>query len=91
MVRDPLLTIKAWRGKRRRVVALGRKAGKKGGPARVPKPTTEEPSEAGLADTSDQALAALLNRLKATVDPPEIRHLSEQTERIVFHKQFTNA
>jgi hypothetical protein len=42
------------------------------------------------ADTS-QALAALLNRLKAAVDPDEIRQLSDQIERVVFHKQFTNA
>jgi hypothetical protein len=42
-------------------------------------------------DTSDQALAALLNRLRATVDPVEIRQLSDQIERIVFHKQYMNA
>jgi hypothetical protein len=106
-------------------VELGRKGGKKGGPARAAKLTSQQRSEsarkAGLArwakvkglngeimsatkntaprektpaqkaDTSDQALAALLNRLKATIDPTEIRQLSEQIERIVFHKQFTNA
>jgi hypothetical protein len=33
----------------------------------------------------------LLQRLKATVDPDEIRVLSEQLERLVFHKQFENA
>ena len=42
-------------------------------------------------DTSDQALMALLSRLKAAVDPEEIRQLSVQIERIVFHKQFTDA
>jgi hypothetical protein len=42
-------------------------------------------------DVSDRALASLLHRLKATVDPIEIRQLSEQIERIVFHKQYTNA
>jgi hypothetical protein len=106
-------------------VALGRKGGKKGGPARAAKLTNQERSEsarkAGLArwakvkgqngeimsatknvanrdkapaqksDTSDQALVALLNRLRATVDPAEIRQLSDQIERIVFHKQITNA
>jgi hypothetical protein len=106
-------------------VALGRKGGKKGGPARAAKLTSqqrrESASKAGLArwakvkglkgeimsatkniappartpaqkaDTSDQALAALLNRLKATIDPAEIRQLSEQIERIVFHRQFTSA
>ncbi len=42
-------------------------------------------------DASDQALVAALNRLKETVNPAEIRQLSERIERIVFHKQFTNA
>jgi hypothetical protein len=42
-------------------------------------------------DTSDEALAALLNRLKAAVDPNEIRRLSSQIERVVCHKQFTAA
>lgn len=97
-------------------VALGRKGGKKGGPARAAKLTSQQRSEsarnAGLArwakvkgvkqetmsvtkkvsirDASDQALVALLNRLKATVDPAEIRHLSDEIERIVFHKQFSH-
>jgi hypothetical protein len=42
-------------------------------------------------DTSDKALASLLERLKKTVDPDEVRQLSDQSERIVFHKQFANA
>jgi len=42
-------------------------------------------------DTSDKALLSLLNRLKVTVDPAEIRELSDQIERVVFHKQFRNA
>jgi hypothetical protein len=106
-------------------VALGRKGGKKGGPARAAKLSSQQRTEsarkAGLArwakakgldgktmsatknasttreaqkkktGVSDRALAALLHRLKATVDPIEIRQLSEQIERIVFHKQYTNA
>ena len=47
-------------------------------------------SSAGI-DTSDVALSDLPNRLKATADPCEIRHLSDQIERIVFHKQFKSA
>ena len=43
------------------------------------------------ADTSDNALATLLRRLKATGDADEIKRLSDQIERVVFHKQFTNA
>jgi hypothetical protein len=42
-------------------------------------------------DTSDEALAALLEQLKKTVDPLEIRQLSDRVEQIVFHKQLTNA
>jgi hypothetical protein len=41
-------------------------------------------------DTSDGALLTLLSRLKVTADPAEIRKLSDEIERIVFHKQFTN-
>jgi hypothetical protein len=44
-----------------------------------------------LVDTSDAALAALLSRLKAAADPDEIRQLSAQIERLVFHKQITSA
>jgi|HubBroStandDraft_6_1064221.scaffolds.fasta_scaffold290212_2 hypothetical protein len=44
-----------------------------------------------VIDTSDQALASLLKRLKTSVDPNEIRELSHQIEQVVFHKQFENA
>jgi hypothetical protein len=40
---------------------------------------------------SDAALALLLSRLKTSVDPNEIRELSSQIEKFVFHKQFGNA
>jgi hypothetical protein len=42
-------------------------------------------------NTSDEALAAILKRLKETDDPAEIRELSSQLERVIFHKQFENA
>jgi hypothetical protein len=42
-------------------------------------------------DTSDEALAVILKRLKETDDPTEIRELSGQLERVIFHKQFENA
>jgi hypothetical protein len=42
-------------------------------------------------DTSDKALADILKRLKETDDPAEIRELSGQLERVIFHKQFENA
>lgn len=44
-----------------------------------------------LPDTSDHALAALLKRLRTTADIAEIRLLSEEIEKVVFHKQFANA
>jgi hypothetical protein len=50
---------------------------------------TETP--AAVFDTSDNALARLLTRIKMSDDPDEIRELSKQLERVIFHKQFTNA
>jgi hypothetical protein len=44
-----------------------------------------------VQNASDDALAVILNRLKETDDPAEIRELSDQLERVVFHKQFENA
>jgi hypothetical protein len=42
-------------------------------------------------DTSDQTLSALLKRLRVATDLSEIRLLSEQIERTIFHEQFENA
>ena len=107
-------------------VALGRKGGAKGGPARAASLTSEQRSQSArnavtarwakakgttaprkvavngtrkpieqkttlAVGNSDKALLNLLGRLKATVDPVEIRDLSEKIERVVFHKQFMNA
>ncbi len=107
-------------------VALGRKGGIKGGPARAAVLTPEQRSQSArnavtarwakakgtaaprrdvvnrarkpsekkatvAVANSDKALLGLLGRLKATVDPAEIRDLSEQIARIVFHKHFMNA
>jgi hypothetical protein len=41
--------------------------------------------------TSDHTLLALLKRLKAANNPSEIRQLSDQLERVIFHKQLKNA
>ena len=49
---------------------------------------TDTPSR---TDVSDHALAALLTRLRVATDLSEIRLLSEQIERAIFHKQFENA
>ena len=64
---------------------------KKGGPARSAKLTANGEALLPANDTSDEALAELLNRLKTTSDPVEVRRISDQIERIVFHKQFTSA
>jgi hypothetical protein len=50
--------------------------------------TTKNP--AAVADHSDESLAALLKRVRATDSPAELRHLSHQIERVIFHKQFEN-
>jgi len=116
-------------------VALGRKGGKKGGPARAAKLTPEQRSESARkavrarwvkanaqksaayivnkggargkkifkefpneavpaavahTDTSDRAFLSLLKRYKATNDPTEEQELSEQIERMIFHKQYEN-
>jgi len=36
-------------------------------------------------------MMGLLKRLKAANDPSEIRRLSDQLERVIFHKQYANA
>ena len=105
-------------------VALGRKGGKKGGPARAAKLTPKQRSESArkavqarwtkakadkdyivvkrakmetapattsTMDTSDNAVLALLKRIKAANNQKEIRQLSDQLERVIFHKQYANA
>ena len=117
-------------------VALGRKGGKKGGPARAAKLTPAQRSEiarkavqarwakskakrsadyivnkgdnvgmktlkecqidesmpvvTAATDTSDHTFLSLLKQYKATNDPTEMRRLSEQIERTIFHKQYEN-
>lgn len=41
-------------------------------------------------DTSDNAVLVLLRRLKETNDQTEIRKLSDQLERVIFHRQYAN-
>jgi hypothetical protein len=56
------------------------------------KPSTRNQIEnIPAVDTSDMPLANLLERLRSASNPDEIRQLSEQIERVVFHKQFANA
>jgi hypothetical protein len=57
------------------------------GANRFRKPSNEAPA----IKTSDNALLALLRRIKAADDPTEIKQLSAQLERVIFHKQFSTA
>lgn len=101
-------------------VALGRKGGKRGGPARAAKLTPEQRSEsarravqarwakgktvgrrrkeineappaATALDTSKKALHLCLKRIKEAKDETEIRRLTGELQRIVFHRQYQNA
>jgi len=47
--------------------------------------------DAHRSDTSDAALSALLHRIQETSDPDQLRQLSDELERLIFHKQFGNA
>jgi len=38
--------------------------------------------------SSDEAVLSLLKRIEGTMDPAEIRRLSDQLARMIFHKQF---
>ena len=111
------MAVKAAKKKDPAAVALGRKGGKKGGPARAAKLTPRQRSESArkavqarwtkakvankakaettratpsTMDTSDKAVLALLKRIKATNNPGEIRQLTDQLERAIFHKQYAS-
>jgi hypothetical protein len=103
------MAVKATKKKDPAAVALGRKGGKKGGPARAAKLTPKQRSESArkavqarwtkakersttsTMDTSDKAVLSLLKRIKEATDQKEIRQLSDQLERAIFHKQYANA
>ena len=96
-------------------VALGRKGGKKGGPARAAKLTPEQRSESArravqarwgknqgnqgnkakpapaAVDASKKALHLCLKRIKQAENQSELRRLTEELQRIVFHRQYQNA
>lgn len=95
-------------------VALGRKGGAKGGPARAAKLTPAQRSESARkavqarwakakaaggdatapkiipVDTSKKALHLCLKRIKQAKAESEIRRLTEELQRIVFHRQYQN-
>src|SRR5580658_10320188 len=96
-------------------VALGRKGGKKGGPARAAKLTPGQRSESArravqarwakakqaasqsptpataTVGASKKALHLCLKRIKEAKNENELRRLTEELQRIVFHKQYQNA
>jgi hypothetical protein len=88
-------------------VALGRKGGIRGGPARAAKLTPEQRSEsarnavrarwakvapaAPSADASKKALHLCLKRIRAAKDETELRILTEELQKILFRKQYQNA
>ena len=112
-------------------VALGRKGGKKGGPARAARLTPEQRSESArkavqarwskakrgssyiavnrgdmsigreeiseaapatpVLDTSRKALHVCLKRIKDAKNETELRRLTQELQRIVFHRQYQNA
>ncbi len=97
-------------------VTLGRKGGKKGGPARAAKLTPAQRSESARKavqarwanvkkvtgsrpeagpgsdpDTSKKALHLCLKRIKEAKNEGEIRRLTQELQRIVFHKQYRHA
>ena len=53
--------------------------------------TDEVVRATAAADTSNRVFLSLLKRYKATNDRSEMRELSEQIERMIFHKQSENA
>ena len=109
------MAVKTAKKKDPAAVALGRKGGKKGGPARAASLTPEQRSESArkavqarwarakrggnefqhealpaIGDTSDRAALTLLKRIKAAKDQTEIRQLTDQLQRVIFHKQYKN-
>jgi hypothetical protein len=108
------MPLRATRKKDPAAVALGRKGGKKGGPARAAKLTPGQRSDSArkavqarwaktkdgnkpvsaptpALDTSDDAVLELLKRIKAAGSQDELRQLSDQLERVIFHKQYASA
>ena len=114
------MPVRSSRSKNAAAVALGRKGGEKGGPARAAKLTAKQRSESARkavqarwartqqrhetaapasgaetdpinTDTSDRAVLKLLRRIKAANNSKEVRRLSDQLERAIFHKQYASS
>ena len=57
----------------------------------VKKTRMETTPATGSTDTSDNAVLALLKRIKASNNAKEVRQFADQLERVIFHKQYENA
>jgi len=53
--------------------------------------TSEAAPATPLLDTSKKALHACLKRIKDAKNENDLRRLTEELQRIVFHKQYRNA
>jgi hypothetical protein len=52
---------------------------------------TETARAIAKSDHSDRAVLQLLKRIRATDDATEIRKLTDELERVIFHKQYRTA
>jgi hypothetical protein len=43
------------------------------------------------SSAADRTVLSLLERIRVASNPSELRTLSDQLERLIFHNQFTNA
>src|ERR1019366_164425 len=74
-----------------RKAVMARWSGKRAPAAEKGTMTTERKRDVKAKTPDDETLILLLNRLKASTDLNEIRELSDQIERVIFHKQLVNA
>jgi hypothetical protein len=52
---------------------------------------SKKTEKSAVVDTSNKALASLLDLLRTPTKHDEIRQVSDQIEQVMFHKQFANA
>jgi hypothetical protein len=49
-----------------------------------------QPTAMSTMNISDKVVLSLLKRIRESNDQDEIRHLSDQLERAIFHRQYAN-
>jgi len=60
-------------------------------PVRVSKKTATATAAAKAVSVADQGVLTILDRIRTTKKLTEVRHLSTQLERLIFHKQYSNS